>query len=424
MKRTMTGMTEKSGFVCGFLRSCFLIVFLISCALLLHAGESPYSSPIVPADIARTYFPGSEGYLRPADGRLESLVERARYYESNGNFEQALRAYTMASRRAAGSPAAPYILFKQCSLEKDPERAAGCLSSIIETFPDFPLINAVRYELAFRRYLMQALSRALEILGDIEESEREEIPVLTPSALFLSGIIRAEQGEHTDALILYERSIESMQQTGVEDRAEFYAGLYLEIAKSLYALGKLDEAESLLLRVYGSAPTVLLRHEALFRLGLLYESRSDEVGAYSVYSILREEHPGSPFELQARRKLEAMEPVQRRPIEGLYDGSILIGRYGRGEGGGTDEVEPDEVEPVQEKGYFVQIGSFSREENARTLEQQLQQLGFPASTVQARVNGEDFFRVRVGSYGGKEEARRVLSLLQEQGYNGYVLREE
>jgi tetratricopeptide (TPR) repeat protein len=415
----MTGVTEKSEVSCRLLRSFLPILFFIATALLLHAEERTYSSPVVPADIARTYFPSGEGYLIPADGRLESLVERARYHESNGNFEQALRAYAMASRRAAGTPAAAYLLFKKCALEKDPERAAGCLSTIIETFPDFPLINAVRYELAFRRYLMQAFPRAIEILGDIEESEREEIPVLTPSALFLSGIIRAEQGEHTDALILYERSIESMQQTGGEGRAEFYAALYLEIAKSLHALGQLDEAESLLLRVYGSAPTLLLRHEALFRLGSLYESRSDEVGAYSAYTILREEHPGSPFELQARRKLETMEHVQLRAVEGLYDGSILTGRYGRGSEDGTDEIES-----VQEKGYAVQIGSFSREENARALEQQLQQLGFPTSLVQARVNGENYFRVRVGSYGSREEALQALSLLQEQGYKGYVLREE
>jgi tetratricopeptide (TPR) repeat protein len=401
-----------------FLPASLLILYLTISLSALHAGDSISGSPIVPEDIARSYFPRGEAYLIPADDKTEGLIERARYHESRGNFRQALKIYAMASRKAAGTPSAPYILFKQCSLEEDYGRAEDCLSSIIEDYPDFPLVDAVRYELAFRRYLVGEFSQALEMLGAIEESERNGIAVLTPSALFLSGVIRAEQEEYALALSLYEQSLESMHVAGSGDSAVFYAALYLEIAKAQLALGYLDEAEKLLLRVNGTAPSLLLRCEALWQLGLLYESRSDAVGAYSVYTTLTDRYPDSPFGLKAKRKLESMDAAGLRNIEALYDESILTGQYG------VEEEEQGEAEPVPERGYAVQMGSFSRRENARVLEQQLKQLGFPAFVVTARLDGEDYYRVRVGSFSSEEEARQELSLLQNEGYSGFVLREE
>jgi tetratricopeptide (TPR) repeat protein len=416
--RALKGMARSPESRSRFLLSLLLIVLFTISPYALHAGDLASGPPIVPEDIARSYFPRGEAYLIPVDDKTRGLVERARYHETRGNVKQALKIYAMAYRRAAGAPSAAYILFKQCSLEEDCERATGCLSSIIKDYPAFPLIDAVRYELAFRHYLAKEFSRALEILDAIEESERTGIPVLTPSALFLAGIIRTEQEEHATALSLYEQSLESMHLTGSGDGAGFYAALYLEIAKAQRALGDLDDAEKLLLRVYGTAPSLMTRCEALWQLGVLYVTRSDIVYAYSAFATLSDRYPDSPFGLQAKRKLETMEAAGLRDIEAVYDESILTGQYG------VVAERQEEEEPMQGRGYALQMGSFSRQENARALELKLRQLGFPAFLVQARLDGEDYFRVRVGSFGSEEEARQALSLLQNEGFNGFVLREE
>lgn len=412
-------MRRSSGVVKCLLALLYILPMAVQTAL---ADDREYRLTIIPADIARSYFPTGENYLIPVDSKTESLVERARYYESGGSLQQALKVYTMASRRAAGTPAAPYIIFKQCSLEADPERAVSCLSGLIEGYPDFPLIDAVRFELAFRFYIGEEHDRALEILREIEENERGGSIVLTPSAIFFSGIIRAEQEYFEEALSDYGRALEAMHLAGGAELEGLYAALYLETAKAHFALGHFERAEHLLVRIYGTAPSSTARSEALWYLALLYVEREDWGGAYSAYSLLVEQFPDSLFAVQAKRELGSMEAFEIRNIEGVYDTSILTGLHSFD----TPDRETAGQGAASESGigFAVQIGSFSQQENAKALVQQLKELGFPAFLVQAQVNGEYYFRVRVGTFDREEDARTALSGLQDKGYSGFILREE
>lgn len=78
---------------------------------------------------------------------------------------------------------------------------------------------------------------------------------------------------------------------------------------------------------------------------------------------------------------------------------------------------PGEVEqrPVGRSDIYVQAGAFSVYENAKTLGAELDRLG-PVSLSSAKVQGQQFYRVRLGPVGTVEEADRLLARLAATGY--------
>jgi tetratricopeptide (TPR) repeat protein len=387
-----------------------------------HADDLSRRIALVPADVAESYFPGGDRYLIPESDRTETLIARAREYEAAGSLQQAKKLYASAFRRAQGTPAAAYILFKQCTIEEDAEGALSCLSGIIDSYPEFPLIDAVRFEMAFRYYLGGRQDLALQYLSEILESERDGAPVLGPSALMFSGIIQGENGMYEEGLGLLSEALEAMGPGGGAAYEEVYTALYLERAKMLIALGDLEDAEDLLLRLYGTASSVLRRSESLWYMAQLFSLQNNATGAYTAYDLLVREYPETPFSVQAKARLGEMQGLTAGALEGIYDESLKQGLYGITPGA---EFIPEQEEPIEQKrSYAVQIGSFSRKENAQAQVKRLTELGFSAYFVQAQIDGKEYFRVRIGPYLGKAEALSALEMLEDRGESGFLVRVE
>jgi tetratricopeptide (TPR) repeat protein len=372
----------------------------------------------LPHDIAHSYFPTGDDYLIPVDGKTEILIERAQDYESTGNHRQALRYYSMAYRRAA-TPAAHYIGFKRCTMEEQSGEAIACLKDLIENAPGFPLIDAVRFELSFRLFIQGRYAGALEYLSAIEQNEIGGAMIFTPSVYYFSGIILADDGDSSGALAFFTQAIEFMNATGGEEYRDIYPGLYLEIAKSLIAVGSYNRAEDLLKGLYGTAPLLIEQSEALWHLGQLYAAQTQWDMAHAVYAVIVTQYAGTPFALQAQAELEGIveDGYDTLAVQPVYDESLLTGRYLYE----NDEAKDVEGSAVIRGGYALQLGSFSREENAQKYVGQLQNLGYPAFLIQAQVEDVDYYRVRVGYYSTKEEARTVLNDLEDRGFNGFIL---
>ena len=397
-------------------------------ATRIHADErgESYRLTFLPRDIAQSYFPTGEDYLIPGGGKMEILIERARDYEMQGNYRQALRYYSMASRRAEGTPAAAYVRFKQCSLEEHTTDANTCLSDLIISSPDFPLIDAVRFELAFRLYLQGKYAEALNYLSAIEQNETGGAMIFTPSAYYFSGIVLAGEEDHTGALASFEKAVESMNAVGGEDYRDMFPGLYLEMGKSHFAVGNYEQAEDLFKRIYGTAPLALQQAESLWYLGRVYAIQTRWEMAYEAYVLVEQQYPGTPFALKAQPERERIRDTGvvegGKLVQQVYDDSILTGSYVYGVEEAAEEY-PTTADSGRE-GYAVQIGSFSDRQNAERLAGQLQELGFAAFLHQARVNDRDFYRVRVGYYPTREDAAVAMKDLQERGFHGFIIQDQ
>ncbi|MFN3660399.1 MAG: SPOR domain-containing protein, partial [Brevinematales bacterium] len=84
-------------------------------------------------------------------------------------------------------------------------------------------------------------------------------------------------------------------------------------------------------------------------------------------------------------------------------------------------VSPQDTLQPGEK-YVIQVGAFTRQENAIRLYQSLRSMGLPAFTSEAFVNNTRYIRVRVGYYTSKEEAQKVLNKLYSQNMSPVLLK--
>lgn len=74
--------------------------------------------------------------------------------------------------------------------------------------------------------------------------------------------------------------------------------------------------------------------------------------------------------------------------------------------------------PPAKKGFIVQVGAFSVEENARALQAKLEKIG-----ERSRIDHEDLFRVRIGPFDTRDQAIAVRSRLESNGISAIVIAE-
>ena len=387
--------------------------WILFSAITLTADEGSYF--LLPEEIARSYFPVSEEYMIPHDESIKAIMERAKIYEEQKNYRQAARYYGFAYTRSADSKAAPYIRFKQSFLLERSSDSISMLHGILESHQDFPYADAVRFELARRYYLKGEYDKAKGSLDGILENEDGEVKIFSPYVLTFFGILNQAEGRYQEAESFHTDAIEILASTDDGKKTPYIVVNYLEVSRCLLARNELDRAEDLLRRIIGTAESPLVKQEAYMLLAESY-SRSDGGAAAAVYKELLDEFPGSMYRKKAEKSIaglgredEGLIPTQ---ILGYYDPAVLQGRYEYGAQPKTSSIEGK---------YFIQIGSFSVEENAENLVGILKQKGYGALIVETDMEEKRLFRVRVGGYGTVDEAQKAKQNLESLGYGGFIV---
>ena len=78
------------------------------------------------------------------------------------------------------------------------------------------------------------------------------------------------------------------------------------------------------------------------------------------------------------------------------------------------ETEIDVKATVGVSAWIVQLGSFTDEENAQSLNKNLREAGYPAFVEPLKRNGKTSYRVRVGPEIKRSEADKLLKKLKEK----------
>jgi cell division septation protein DedD len=74
-----------------------------------------------------------------------------------------------------------------------------------------------------------------------------------------------------------------------------------------------------------------------------------------------------------------------------------------------------------DKGFYVQVGTFSSQANAKQLADRLKQHDFPVRLEQVRLASGNALRVRVGPYRQNEQAQAARTAIQRKlGVQGIV----
>jgi tetratricopeptide (TPR) repeat protein len=400
-------------------------------------SESPTSDEnaavpfLLPAEFQNRYFPGGDLYMIPKDKGTERLISQAKQYEKHGSAEQAARFFSLAYKRVQNTPGAPYLLFKYATLLTNIDESTEVLAQISETSPSFPLVDAARYECAKRLYIAGDLEAAWGFLSEIEEHELSSVTIFTPYVYTFMGIISMVSADSQEALSFFHRSIELLAGSGVFQDLDHMVRNYLQIAKAQLEMEAFSDAENLLLRILGSAPSGFHRQEAMLMLAHAYARRGETGRAYATYTQLQDEYSPSVFTFMAAEEKKKLSPGTEKghysPVIGIFDETVLTGNYPS-----TDEYTEGEKPNGEDKfsfstlrsGYYIQVGSFSRRENAENLSASLAAKGFPALLFETAFEGKTLYRVRIGPIKDRNDADRIMRKLREYGYQGFLIREE
>ena len=83
---------------------------------------------------------------------------------------------------------------------------------------------------------------------------------------------------------------------------------------------------------------------------------------------------------------------------------------------------PVEPVPVPKTGWVVQLGSFSSQQNARRLADEVSEHGFSVFLMSLDQSGKKLYRVRVGPRDSRAQATELAGRLAKVGYSGQVTR--
>jgi len=404
------------------MRRLLLLGFFLLNPLTIYTGDTTEITPpsffLLPAEIIDSYFPQSSMYFIPDDPSYSTIIQRAALYEKRHDFRQASKFYLMAYNKAKGTEKAPYLLFKQSVLLENAQATISGLRDIIELYPSFLLIDAVRYELAIRLYMNEDYDRATEFLQEILEHEESGVMIFSPYVWTFLGIVSSAQGDFDQSIEYIRSSLEVITRVGVFQKEQLSIRNYLELAKAMIELEEFEHLHDLLTRILGTAFLEVHQQEALLLLAKFYELSGMEAHAFWTYSQLSQQFPSSIFSLKAEesadRLSEAGEGTAPDQEIGVFDGSLLTGHYKIGQ----EEI----LKPYAEE-YFIQLGSFSDEKNAENLARKLIEQGYIVFYVEALVDGKKVFRVRVGAGHTSLEAERLLQELSGLGYQGFIVHE-
>lgn len=233
---------------------------------------------------------------------------------------------------------------------------------------------------------------------------------------------------------------------------------------SAYALN-LDKIKSSLLngdykqailegeKMLASEPKAAHSDELYYILGLSYMKDGNYLRASDIFEILINEFKDSDFKQEARLGLADTSflrgdlPAAKDRYKSLLGASssnrIKALAYSRlakvcFKSGDTEEakeyldklkkdfplsdIADESIEPAFVRGansdiyYTVQIGSFSKQENANNLAQKLAKQGYPAYIEESQGEKAVSYRVRIGKLPSRQEAVNLERKLAQEGY--------
>ena len=415
-----------------------IILLALAQLLLVSARLSPAQDQddaaesavvfLVPDALYAHFSPLGEKYAIPDDPRTVDLVKRARSLEERKNWRAAAETYGLAYKRAAGSRAAPYLRFKECVLLADLERSIAGLKDLIRAYPVFPLVDAVRFELAKRSFVKKDYGTAQVALKEIVQRSSEgegQAAELEPYAHAFLGELMYRTGRPDEAVQHYMAAIETAGRPYAEGSEEFFVKNYLEASRALIAVGgaqSVSSAAGLLRRIAGSSASPLFREEALSMYGELARLKGEGAsgGAVAKVSPLQDDAllAGS-YRLTPGFALVQSDGTRADREVPPEEGETGDERAVPGPSGGVHDTAVDSVVGR----YSVQVGSFGRRENAETLAAELGGKGYRAFVREASVEGKMVYRVRIGPFTAPGDAEGARKGLDSLGYRGFVLSE-
>lgn len=158
------------------------------------------------------------------------------------------------------------------------------------------------------------------------------------------------------------------------------------------------------------------KEEAMMGLGDTYLLRHDFANARKTYNVILQENPGTKLKSQVLYRLSQADFKNGN----LEEGKVYLGKL-QEQAPLTTELKHDKdagviSEDISRVTYSVQVGAFSKKENAQSLLQKLTSKEYPAYLEEASSGAKVKYRVKVGRLKEKADAEILRKKLTSDGY--------
>ena len=388
---------------------------------------------ILPMEIIDVYYPFGAKYKIPENDVTSKYLKKAYSFEKSGSLNQAYRYYSYAYQRVRNTPQAPYILFKRAYTITDERTFIKELKNILKEYPNFPLIDAVEFEISSYLYLKNHLDEAMKFIDSI--IQRDDSPFF-PYALTLKAGIYYKEKAYERSINYFFKSISKLKRiiSGSGINEQQLMTNYIGLAKCYLEENNYKESEVILRKVYGTTTINNIKEKALFYLFYLYKYMNEDDLAKVCYFKLNRQFPNSIFFLKIKKEYnyDNMELTNSRAGENIavQDKSILKGvdsidklvmlkvktkiRNG-------DSLQTENNDNVK-NGFSVQVGSFKTRKNSEKMLEKISKYGYPVYTENTKIDDTQIFRVRVGPFSTRDKALKVFQELEKYSIKGYVVK--
>ena len=213
-------------------------------------------------------------------------------------------------------------------------------------------------------------------------------------------------GDYKAAILEGEKALASTSETG--DLSELYYILGLSYLKDGNYLRASDIFEIILKELKNSK----FRQEAKLALGDTYFLRSDYLKAQSYYKEIAHDN------LENRLMPLVYYRLSQCAIKtgDTKEAKVYLDKLKKDFPLSAEGILNKELYGSSDIYYTVQVGSFSRYDNARGLVEKLTQKGYPAYIEDSTAAGKASYRVRVGKMALRQEALDLERKLSQEGY--------
>jgi tetratricopeptide (TPR) repeat protein len=158
------------------------------------------------------------------------------------------------------------------------------------------------------------------------------------------------------------------------------------------------------------------KEEAMMGLGDTYLLRHDYASARKTYNQILEANPGTKLKSQLLYRLSQAD-FKNGDLE---QGKVYLGKVQEQTPLATelkrDKEEGAISEDISSVTYSVQVGAFSKRENAKSLLDKLLSKEYPAYIEEPSGGSKAVFRVKVGRLKAKADAEALRKQLTKDGY--------
>ncbi len=300
------------------------------------------------------------GIVLAADQQIQSLINK-------GDYESAFDLLQESADTSAGNEETLYLLGVTAPSGKS---SSSYLKEYMQKFPQGAHIDTVRRQLA-DYYAAQGLNiTASRMYPDTLNN------AVSFNEQYQVGLYRQQAGEYKSAIDIYTQIL-----TGASDGLTDWARL--GIADCNLLLGRFELAIDGYKEIIGSssitAPFALLGiSEAFQRQGKLDR-------AESYYRTYKQNYPDAPGSLELETALAEQKPTENEA----------------------------KVAQAIKAGYFIQVGVFSKKDNAKTCLRKFKTMKFQARIENFDEDGQRYYRVILGPYVDEISARKTKAELEK-----------